>query len=82
MIQSRHSRRRVPISRSQSEFACGLQHRCLMTSSPMCASAASSLAEKIASWSCRINRYVWSEGIASRSCCRVQAALGWAVTLR
>ena len=38
--------------------------------------------EKIASWSCRINRYVWSEGIASRSCWRVQAAVGWAVTLR
>ena len=24
----------------------------------------------------------WSEGMASRSCWRVQAALGWAVTLR
>ena len=26
-----------------------------------------------------IKRYAWSEGIASRSCCRVQAAVGWAV---
>jgi hypothetical protein len=82
MIESRHSRPRVPIGRSQSEFACGLRTGVLMTLSPMRATEASSRVEKIASRSCRIKRYVWSEGIASRSYCSVQAALGWAVTLR
>jgi hypothetical protein len=38
---------------------------------------ASNPGEKIASRSWRIKRYVWSEGIASRSCWRVQAAVGW-----
>ncbi len=45
MIQSRHSRRRVPISLSQSEFACGLRTGVLMTSRPMCATEASSWVE-------------------------------------
>ena len=65
MIQSRHSRRSVPISLSQSEFAFGLRTGILMTSRPMRATEASRRVEKIRSWSCRINRYVWSEGIAS-----------------
>jgi hypothetical protein len=81
MIQSRHSRRSVPISLSQSEFAFGLRTGVSMTSRPIPAIEASKPMEKIASRSWMIKRYVWSEGMASRSCWRVQAAVGWAVTL-
>jgi hypothetical protein len=69
------------MSLSQSEFAFGLRTGVSMTARPKRASEASQPAEKIASRSWRIKRYVWSEGIASRSCWRVQAAVGWEVTL-
>ena len=49
MIQSRRSRRRVPISRSQSEFACGLCTGVVITLRPRCVSEAFNLAEKILS---------------------------------
>jgi hypothetical protein len=62
MIQSRHSRRSVPISLSQSEFAFGLRTGVLMTSRPIPATEASTPVEKIASRSWSIKRYVWSEG--------------------
>jgi hypothetical protein len=51
MIQSGHSRRRVPISLSQSEFACGLRAGVVITVSPRRVSEASNSVEKIASWS-------------------------------
>jgi hypothetical protein len=38
--------------------------------------------QKTASRSWRIKRYVWSEGMDSRSCWRVRAVIEWAVTLR
>ncbi len=50
MIQSRHSRRRVPISLSQSELACGLRTGVVITLRPSRVSEASNSAEKIASW--------------------------------
>ena len=57
MIQSRHSRRRVPISLSQSEFACGLRLGVVITLRPSRVSEASNSVEKIASWSWMMKRY-------------------------
>jgi hypothetical protein len=81
MIQSRHSRRSVPIIFSHNELAFGLRIGVLMTARPRPATEASRSVEKIASRSWMIKRYAWSEGMASRNCCRVHAAVGWAVTL-
>jgi hypothetical protein len=50
-IQSWHSRRRVPISRSRSEFARGLCTGAVITLAPRCVSKAFNSAEKILSWS-------------------------------
>ena len=41
--------------------------------------ALSNLREKTLPWSWSINRYGWSPGWVSRNCCRVHAAVGWAV---
>jgi len=46
MIQSRHSRRRVPISLSQSELACGLRTGVVITLRPSRVSEASKFGGK------------------------------------
>src|SRR6266849_5354172 len=55
--QSRHSRRIVPISRSQSAFACGVRTGVFNTCRPIDAIARSTVAAKMLSRSWRTNRW-------------------------
>jgi len=70
MMKSRHSRRTVPISRSQYAFACGDYGGVRTALSPNpCTSSSSSSAEKIESRSWITKWCVLPLGRASRNCC-------------
>jgi hypothetical protein len=51
IIQSKHSRRIVPIARSQNAFACGDRTGALKIVSPIAASVRSTPSEEMLSWS-------------------------------
>ncbi len=60
MTKSKHSRRMVPITRSQNAFAVGVRTGVLSARTAKSLSAESTAAEKIASRSWITNRYAWS----------------------
>src|SRR5690606_34237730 len=82
IIQSKHSLRIVPMTRSQMEFAFGLLGGLFNTRSPNRRMDSSTSAEKMLSRSCSRYLYRSSYPTASRSCCRVHCAVGCAVTLK
>src|SRR6266542_3967724 len=75
------SRRKVPPKRSHTEFARGARTGVRNTRTPSAVTPLSSSWEKMLSRSWITNRYGWSPGSASRNCCNVHSAVGWAVTL-
>ena len=80
--QSRHSRRIVPMTRSQIAFAFGQRGGDFNTSMPSLFTDSSRCLAKMLSRSCSRYWYRSSNPMASRSRCSVQAALGLAVTLQ
>jgi len=80
MIQSRHSRRIVPIRRSQVAFAFGLETGDRKTSRPGARIESSRCLAKIASRSWISYLWLSVSPMTSLSCCSVQFALGCKVT--
>ena len=75
-VQSQTPRRRVPMTRSQTEFALGLRGGLFSTRRPSRWTDSSTSAEKMESRSCSRSEYRSSYPTASRRCCRVRCAVG------
>ena len=78
--KSKHSRRNVPPNLSHTEFAMGARTGVRRTRTPRSVTPLCSCFEKMLSRSWIKNGYGWSPGSASRNCCNVHSAVGWAVT--
>ena len=79
--KSRHSRRIVPTSRSQTAFAFGARTGVFSIRTPIAVTALSNSFEKMLSRSWIRKRYGCSSVSASRNCCSVHSGLGCVVTL-
>jgi hypothetical protein len=79
---SRHSRRTLPMNRSQNAFAFGARTGVLSIRVPHAVATASKLGLNLSSRSRTKKRGPLHHGVALRSCCAVHCALGCRVTLK
>lgn len=82
MQWSRHSRRAVPISRSQNAFASGTRTGVFNTRRCIDRNASSTAGENAASRSWTIHRYGSSPVSTLRNCCTVHSAVGCSLTFQ